>query len=467
MKEDLFSYTHVYFLGIGGIGMSALAQYFHHYGKKVAGYDKTPSSVTNKLQSMGIDCYYEENPERLGKFISETTPDKVLIVYTPAVPADHKELCWLQQNNYTIHKRSQVLGNISCKYKTIAVAGTHGKTTTTTFITHLLYSSGIPVLSFMGGISANYGTNLLLPDSSVPDNEIWMVAEADEYDRSFLYLHPYYSVITSVDPDHLDIYGNENIFKEGFREFASLTKKALIVNKNVENEFKFFPRRYTYSINLSSTCCVRSLQTEEGITTFCPEAEEEKYPCMQLHVPGRHNVENVLAGIMLGNLLKIDPGKVKYAVETFRGVERRFDVRFRNENCIYIDDYAHHPSEIEATLRAVREYYPGQSLRVIFQPHLFSRTRDFLDGFAKSLGMADEVWLLDIYPAREIPIPGITSSLLLEKIPCRNKKLLAKEEVIKEVLQKPTGITMTMGAGDIDRLVPLLEAALKKYWKIN
>jgi UDP-N-acetylmuramate--alanine ligase len=467
MNSRLLKYKFVYFIGIGGIGMSALARFFKRMGKDVEGYDKVPSSITDALQSINVGCYFDENKKRLSEKLKRFSKDEVLIIHTPAVPKTHEEYVWLKENNFLIRKRAEVLGEISRSFRTIAIAGTHGKTTTTTFITHLLKTAGLQVVSFMGGISGNYKTNLLLPDNFSDTSETWMVAEADEYDRSFLHLDPEIGIITSTDPDHLDIYHDEKFFKESFLQFAALCKRFIIVNKHVENEFLSVENRITYSINLNSTCCVRSLNVSNASSLFVPEVEKQLMHEMQLNVPGMHNLENVLAGILLGKKIGLSEEVIADAVKTFKGVERRFDIRVRHPQMVYIDDYAHHPTEIQATLNAVKNYFPGKKLRVIFQPHLYSRTRDFMDGFAESLSLADEVWLMDIYPAREEPIKGITSDVLLEKIKIKNKKLVNREYAWEHCMDGEPEIIMTMGAGDIDRLVPLIENKIKKYLNID
>ncbi|MCX8080739.1 MAG: UDP-N-acetylmuramate--L-alanine ligase [Bacteroidia bacterium] len=467
MILDNFPYRMAYFIGLGGIGMSALAQFFKKAGMHVEGYDKTPSSVTDRLQSMGIPCRFEEDLEYLQEILKSYSKNEILIIYTPAVPKTHLEYQWLIHNGYIIRKRAEILGEISRFFPTIAIAGTHGKTSTTTFVTHLLKTAGKKVLSFMGGISVNYDTNFLLPDNLSDPESVWMIAEADEYDRSFLHLRPSIGIITSTDPDHLDIYSDSASFKKGFSEFSSYCKDYIIVNKHVENEFTEHKNKFTYSIDLNSTCYVRSLDIKNAVSYFIPSCMGNTLGPMELNIPGRHNVENVLAGILLGKLMQIPDEVINKAVKTFRGVERRFDIRIKTNDLIFIDDYAHHPTEIAATLKSVKEYFPGKKIRVVFQPHLFTRTRDFMDRFAESLSLADEVWLLDIYPAREEPIEGVSSQALLEKIRIAQKKHVTKEQVLNECLNGNPQVLITMGAGDIDRLVKPIENKIKKQKKIE
>lgn len=445
--------------------MSALARYFNHYGKKISGYDKTKTTLTSQLEKEGIPCHYEENVELLQKTLSGYKPEEILVVFTPAVPLEHKEYAFLKQNGYTILKRSAVLGEITKQFKTIAIAGTHGKTTTTTMVSHLLKSNDVNCFAFMGGISKNYDTNLLLGDPS--KSETYVVVEADEYDRSFLTLHPYLSVITSCDADHLDIYKNHQFVKEGYELFANLIQKEgrLIVNKNVDNELTLPSNKLIYSLNLNTNYVAENVRFIENEAHFDVISPIENLTDVCLGITGMHNVENSLAAIAIAQQIGLKGEQIKKALRSFSGVKRRFDYRFKSSKTIYIDDYAHHPEELKATISSVKRIYPSKKITGIFQPHLFSRTRDFADGFAESLSLLDEVILLDIYPARELPIEGVTSKMLLGKVTTVNKKLLSKQEVVEHIRTNDHEVIVTMGAGDIDGLVKPIEDILKEKLK--
>ncbi|MCC6371659.1 MAG: UDP-N-acetylmuramate--L-alanine ligase [Bacteroidia bacterium] len=458
---NVLNYKLYYFLGVGGIGMSALARYFNHYKKKVSGYDKTTTVLTKQLEAEGIDCHYTEEVAHLTELLSQYKKEEVLVVYTPAVPKDHAEYLFLLENNYTILKRSQVLGEITKQFRTIAIAGTHGKTTTTTLVTHLLKSAGLNCFSFMGGISKNYNTNLLLGDAG--DVNTYVVVEADEYDRSFLTLHPYIGLITSCDPDHLDIYGDATQVKEGYELFAKQVAQngILIVKKNVDNDLRLTTKRIIYSLNLDTEYCAQSIRVENAQFFYDIKSPVEPISTATLGLPGLHNVENSIAAVAIAQQLGIKADVIKTALRSFSGVKRRFDYRVRTADVVYIDDYAHHPEELKATINSVKALYPGKKITGIFQPHLFSRTRDFADDFAASLDLLDECLLLEIYPAREKPMEGITSSWLLSKMKSANKRVLSKEEVLNEVRQNKKEILLTMGAGDIDSLIAPLEKILQ------
>ncbi|PBQ31432.1 UDP-N-acetylmuramate--L-alanine ligase [Sphingobacteriaceae bacterium] len=459
---NILNYKLYYFLGVGGIGMSALARFFNHYKKAVAGYDKTASELCKLLEEEGIVCHYNENVDALKELLAKYKKDDVLIVYTPAVPKEHAEYRYLSENNFTILKRSQVLGEITKQFKTIAIAGTHGKTTTTTLVTHLLKTAGINCFSFMGGISKNYNTNLLLGD--VNDENAYVVVEADEYDRSFLTLHPQIAVITSADADHLDIYGDANHVREGYTLFSKQVKKdgILIVKKNVDNDLTLTDKRIIYSLNLDTEYCAQSIRIENAQFFYDIKSPVESISNVTLGLPGLHNVENSIAAVAIAQQLGIKGDVIKEGLRSFSGVKRRFDYRVRSENVVYIDDYAHHPEELKATIGSVKKLYPEKKVTGIFQPHLFSRTRDFADGFAESLDMLDECILLEIYPAREKPIEGITSQWLLDKMKLKNKKLLSKAGVLEEITKNQKEVIVTMGAGDIDSLIGPIEEVLKK-----
>ncbi len=462
---NILNYKLYYFLGIGGIGMSALARYFNHYGKKVSGYDKTKTNLTSQLENEGIPCHYEENLDLLKKTLQGYKPEEILIVYTPAVPVEFKEYVFLKENGYTILKRSAVLGEITKQFKTIAIAGTHGKTTTTTMMSHLLRNNDVNCFAFMGGISKNYDTNLLLGDPSKV--ETYVVVEADEYDRSFLTLHPYLSVITSCDADHLDIYKNHQFVKEGYELFAKLIQKEgkLIVNKNVDNELSLPSNKLVYSLNLNTDYVAENVRFIDNEAHFNVKSPVENLTDVCLGITGMHNVENSLAAIAIAQQVGLKADQIKKALRSFSGVKRRFDYRFRSGKTIYIDDYAHHPEELKATISSAKRIYPDKKITGIFQPHLFSRTRDFADEFAKSLSLLDEVVLLDIYPARELPIEGVTSKMLLDKVTIKEKMLLSKQEVLEHIRKHDHQVIITMGAGDIDGLVKPIEDTLKEIIK--
>ncbi|WP_317898588.1 UDP-N-acetylmuramate--L-alanine ligase [Aurantibacillus circumpalustris] len=459
---NILNYKLYYFLGVGGIGMSALARFFNHYKKEVVGYDKTESDLCKLLTKEGITNHYEEDLTQLTSFLKNYKKEEVLIVYTPAVPKEHSEYQYLLENGYTILKRSQVLGEITKQFKTIAIAGTHGKTTTTTLVTHLLKSAGINCFSFMGGISSNYNTNLLLGD--VNDTNAYVVVEADEYDRSFLTLHPEIAVITSADADHLDIYGDLNHVKESYTLFSKQVKKngVLIVKKNVDNDLNLTDERIIYSLNLDTEYCAQSITVENAQFFYDIKSPIESISNVTLGLPGLHNVENSIAAVAIAQQLGIKGSVIKEALRSFTGVKRRFDYRVKTEKVVYIDDYAHHPEELKATIGSVKKLYPGKKITGIFQPHLFSRTRDFADAFAESLDMLDECILLEIYPAREKPIEGVNSSWLLRKMKLKDKKLLSKIEVLEEIKTNKREIIVTMGAGDIDSLIAPIENILRQ-----
>ncbi|MBA3681073.1 MAG: UDP-N-acetylmuramate--L-alanine ligase [Bacteroidetes bacterium] len=457
---NILNYRLYYFLGVGGIGMSALARFFSHYKKEVIGYDKTATNLTNQLQDEGIACHFDDNVTALESILSSYKKEEVLIVYTPAVPKEHNEYQFLLRNNYTILKRSVVLGEITKQFKTIAIAGTHGKTTTTTLVTHLLKSAGINCFSFMGGISKNYNTNLLLGD--VNDKDAFVVVEADEYDRSFLTLHPQIAVITSVDADHLDIYGNAEHVKEGYALFAKQVKTdgTLIVKKNVDNDLTLSNKRLIYSLNLDTEYCAESIVMENAQFSYNIKSPVEAIYGVTLGLPGLHNIENSIAAVAIAQQIGIKGDVIKNALRSFSGVKRRFDYRVKTEKVVYIDDYAHHPEELKATIGSVKKLYPGKKVTGIFQPHLFSRTRDFIDEFAASLDMLDECILLDIYPAREKPIEGVTSEWLLSKMKLKDKKLMTKQQVLDKMKESSPEVLVTMGAGDVDSLIEPLEKIL-------
>lgn len=459
---NILDYKLYYFLGAGGIGMSALVRYFNHYGKTVHGYDKTETELTRQLQSEGAVLHFHEDEALVKQLVSQYKKEEVLVIYTPAVPKDHAEFSWLQNNGYNLQKRAWVLGEITKQFKTIAIAGTHGKTTTTTLVTHILKTGGINCFAFLGGISQNYKTNLLLGDAS--DKNAYVVVEADEYDRSFLTLHPYITVITSVDADHLDIYGDKDAMHQTYTQFASQVQKDgfLIVKKSVDNDLRLNNKRFIYSLNLGTEYSADAIEIIDGEFCYNINSPVEPVSHVAIGLPGLHNVENSIAAVAVAQQLGIKGDVINKALRSFKGVKRRFDYRVKSKSVVYIDDYAHHPEELRAAISAAKQLYPDKKVTGIFQPHLFSRTRDFADGFAESLDLLDVCVLLEIYPAREKPIEGINSQMLLDKMKCREKFLVKKENVLDFVKTNPPQVLMTLGAGDIDSLIEPIENLLNE-----
>jgi len=457
-------FPYIFFLGIGGIGMSALARWFKANGHNVSGYDKTETPLTQALQVEGITVHYADAVENISAEIREN-PAKTLVVLTPAIPANSSEWAWLRAQGYDIRKRSQVLGVLTEGRPTIAVAGTHGKTTTSSMVAHLLQHAGLDAGAFLGGISVNLGSNLLLPKS--PESPV--VVEADEYDRSFLTLHPDVAIVTSTDADHLDIYGTKEALVESFCQFVAQLKPGgtLLLNHTAD-------ARVAAAAPAGTRVLRYGLTAEQGPDLFAenitPEGHKFHFDFhgpqgilkgLELAVPGFHNVENMLAAAAVAQLYGVGEEALRAAVAAYRGVKRRFEFIVTGPDKVYVDDYAHHPREIEAFLRSLRALYPAKQLRVIFQPHLFTRTRDFAEGFSQSLSLADEVVLLDIYPARELPLPGITSAMLLDGITAPRKSIQTKEDVLRNARNDANfAVLATIGAGDIDTLVPQLKAIL-------
>lgn len=443
---NLAQVNSVYFLGIGGIGMSALARYFNAKGNHVSGYDKNPSPITDQLIAEGIPVYFNEDEERISNLRDSIEKKQTLVVYTPAIPKDHAELLFLQSNSLPAHKRSVVLGAITKTSKTIAVAGTHGKTTTSTIIAHILHDAGFGCNAFLGGIAANYQTNFLF---SGPD--AWNVVEADEYDRSFLTLEPTISVITSIDPDHLDVYGTVEEMKGTYVEFANLLPKSgsLYTATNVGD---LGLDTLTYGFDDSDIKCTAVDYTAVK-PTFDIALRGEVLEKMPLPLPGKHNIENTLVAVGIAHQLGIHESAIREALDSFMGIKRRFEYHYQSTSKVYIDDYAHHPAELAATIKAARDKHPGLKVTGIFQPHLFSRTRDFANEFAEELSKLDEIILLDIYPAREKPIPGVDSQWLLDKISTPHKKYIKKSQLLFELREREVEVLLTLGAGDIDRLI--------------
>ncbi|MEJ2881716.1 UDP-N-acetylmuramate--L-alanine ligase [Pedobacter sp. GR22-6] len=437
----------VYFVGIGGIGMSAIARYFANRGCLVCGYDKTRTNLTATLEAEGMDISYQDDvatlPEPFLKVESDT-----LIVFTPAIPRESVLLHYFSESGFSLKKRSEVLGIISRGQFCIAVAGTHGKTTTSSIITHLLTDSGYGCTAFLGGIATNYNSNFLLSDNNV------VVVEADEYDRSFLTLHPDITVITAMDADHLDIYGDAAQLHESFQLFAKQLKGGGSLFKK---QGLPLDHGISYSVGSDSNIRAANIGVEDASFVFDYVSEDITIVGLQLMLPGNHNVENALAAIAVALKLGISVEKIKSAVANFKGVKRRFEYIVNTKSKIYIDDYAHHPEELRACFDAVRQLYPEKKLTVIFQPHLFTRTRDFADGFAEVLSTVDELLLLEIYPARELPLEGINSTFLLEKIHSKQKSLCNKDSVLERIENERPELLLTVGAGDIDTLIQPLK----------
>ncbi len=459
---------HIYLLGIGGIGMSALARYFRAGGLYVCGYDKTPTALTAELIAEGIPVHFEDDVSLLPDFLkTNQVNDKVLVIYTPAIPKDHKEFNLLKAAGYRMWKRSEVLGLLTKGTPTLAVAGTHGKTTTSTMIAHIMKENGVNCTAFLGGISKNYNTNLLLGDSAGSDHMI--VVEADEYDRSFLQLHPAYAMITSLDADHLDIYGDRDAMVESYRQFAGqVSETGKLVVKGGSEKAMSGLRFNTYSLSSDSDYHAKNIRVENGSYVFDIVSPQKTISNMVLNWPGRHNVENAVGAYALCSACGIKDDEFRNALASFEGVKRRFDYQIRTKEVIYIDDYAHHPEELRACIASVKELYPGQKVLGIFQPHLFTRTRDFADGFGESLSMLDELIMLDIYPARELPIPGVTSELILDKVTTPHKQLCSRDNWSNAVLNSNARVVLTLGAGDIDQIVGSVKNLLsEKYLKQN
>lgn len=448
------SYKNIYFIGIGGIGMSAIARYYKFKGCNVSGYDKTPSELTGELIAEGIGVHYEDNTDFIPKDVENT-----LVVYTPAIPHDLKELLYVQEHGYTLLKRSKMLGEIAKGQRCLAVAGTHGKTTTSTLLAHIFTDSKVGCSAFLGGISKNYDTNLLVSHNPT------IVAEADEFDRSFLQLFPEIAVITAMDADHLDIYGDLKHVHEAFQAFAGQVSGTVITKLGLDitpNHTKARIMRYSYNDPRADFYADNLRKDECGYFTFNLKYPDGVIKDCRVGVPGWVNVENAMAASAIALVYGIDPEAIRHALGTFLGVKRRFDIHVNRPGCAYIDDYAHHPNEISTAISSMRDIFPGRRLTAIFQPHLYTRTRDFADEFAKALSAVDKLILLDIYPAREEPIPGVSSRLVFDKVTAPEKVLLKKEMLMKYLEDEKIDTLITFGAGNIDRFIPQITEMLSK-----
>lgn len=448
MNRDLNSIHNIYFIGIGGIGMSALARYFKFLGKSVAGYDKTPTQITKDLEALGIQIHFTDDVRVIPKQYLEK--EETLVVYTPAIPNTHTELNFFKSQSFSIKKRAEILGFITKDRYTLAVAGTHGKTTTTAILAHLLKESGAKVTAFLGGISENYNSNLVLEGDEV------IVVEADEFDRSFLQLYPDIASVTSMDADHLDIYKKADALEESFNEFASKVKDHLLIRNGLPLSGN------TFGIEDDSDYSAQNIRIENGTYIFDLNTPSQLIKDLHLSLPGKHNLLNAITAFAMALLYGSPTTALARALYSFSGVQRRFSYQIKSDSLVYVDDYAHHPTEIDALHQAIREMHPGKEVLAIFQPHLYSRTQDFGVDFARSLSQFDQLLLLDIYPARELPIEGVTSKWLLDMINLEDKKIVSKENLVKEVLKSKAEVITTIGAGDIGEEVTSIKEALLK-----
>lgn len=448
----------VYFIGAGGIGMSAIARYFIHKGMVVAGYDKTSSELTRRLEKEGMLIHYEESVDEIPHACKK--PASTLVVYTPAIPADHKELTFFREGGFEIEKRAQVLGTLTRTHKGLCVAGTHGKTTTSTMCAHIMHQSQQDCNAFLGGISKNYGTNYILSDKSD-----FVVIEADEFDRSFHWLRPWMSVITSTDPDHLDIYGTKEAYLESFRHYTELIQPggALILHKNLEMQQHVQEGVHVYEYSLDEgDFHAENIKIENGEITFDFISPVECVRNVMLGQPVPINIENGVAAMAMAQLNGCTAEELRYGMKTYAGVDRRFDFKIKNDRHVFLSDYAHHPKEIYQSAKSIRELYKDRKITAIFQPHLYTRTRDFYQDFANSLSLLDEVILCDIYPAREKPIEGVTSKLIYDNLkPGVEKSMIHKEEVLDLVKSRDFDVLLVLGAGDLDNYVPQIAKLLE------
>ena len=447
---DLKAIHNVYFIGVGGIGMSAIARYFSVNGKQVFGYDKTPSPITKKLEDIGVDIHFEDAVKNIP--ISCLDKKKTLVVYTPAIPEAHQEFNYFKNNRFEILKRAEILGEITKNTFCLGVAGTHGKTTTSSILGHIMQLE--KATSFLGGIAENYNSNLILGEDKVS------VVEADEFDRSFLKLSPNIACVTSMDADHLDIYGENEMLQQSFREFANKVSDTLIVAKGLPL------KGLTYAINESADYKAYNVRINTGRYVFDVQTPTSEIKNIEFHLPGKHNMMNALAAIAMADVYGVSLEKIKEQLRTFKGVQRRFSYKIKSENIVLIDDYAHHPTEINAVENSVREMFPDEKVQVVFQPHLYTRTKDFVEDFATALSKFDEILLLDIYPARELPIKGVTSSWLLDKIKSDAKELVSKQQLNDRVINSTAKVKIMLGAGDIGLLVDDVKKSLVAKYNI-
>lgn len=457
-------YDNVYFLGIGGIGMSALARWFMKKGLRVSGYDKTVTPLTNALQAEGMNIHFDDKVELIPSEVREQR-EKTLVVFTPAIPKDHQEHQYLKEQNYTILKRSEVLGLITKGYKTIGVAGTHGKTTTSSMVAHILYTAGKNMVAFLGGITSNYNSNLVMNGDVNPDTLV--VVEADEFDRSFLRLFPEVAIVTSADADHLDIYSDHESVVQSFKDYIKQIYNggSLIIHESVQELLASeitHVNQFVYSMSRGQFFA-GNITAHSGFFEFDLHGFG-KVEHVKLGVPGFHNIENAIAASIAAHQVGVDVATIKKALESFNGVKRRFEFIIKGKKVMFVDDYAHHPAELEAFLKSMKSMYASRKLTVIFQPHLFSRTRDFADGFAKSLSIADEVLLMDIYPARELPIPGVDSDIIFRNITSKSKLRCSKADLMEKLGALDLQVVATVGAGDIDTFIePIKKMLTSKY----
>jgi UDP-N-acetylmuramate--alanine ligase len=460
---NLNNIEQVYFIGIGGIGMSALARYFNQTGMEVAGYDRIETRLTRYLESQGMSIHYSDDVSLIPPFISGAQADKLLVVMTPAIPEDHKELIYFRDQGSQIFKRSEILGFISKMITTIAIGGTHGKTTISTLVAHIFNLSEVGCMAFMGGISRNYSTNLILNDRPA-----YMVVEADEFDRSFLRLSPSHAVVTSMDSDHLDIYGDQSSMIDSYHEFIQkiipggtlLIKEGLQVPAQLNENVELF----RYHIEKPSDFYGQDIHIKDGQYHFRLVTPEGEIDGLHMRMPGRINVENAVAAASIAYLAGVDTGIIVEGINTYEGVERRFDVRIKSDLLTYIDDYAHHPKELDAFISSVKELFPGKKITGIFQPHLYSRTRDYAKEFAASLDRLDELFLLDIYPAREKPIEGVSSEMISEKMTLDRVEMCSRSNLLDRIRGRQFEVLLTLGAGDIDTMVePIKKALIDEY----
>ena len=451
----------VYFVGAGGIGMSAIARYFISRGLVVAGYDKTPSDLTHQLEKEGMLIHYEENIDEIPHACKN--PENCLVIYTPAIPAEHQELQFFRQQGFEIQKRAQVLGTLTRRHKGLCVAGTHGKTTTSTMCAHIMHQSRLDCNAFLGGISKNYGTNHILSNSD------YVVIEADEFDRSFHWLSPWMSVITSTDPDHLDIYGTKEAYLESFRHYTELIQPggALIIHRDLEMQehLQDGVTRYDYALT-EGDFHAENIHIENGEITFDFISPIESVPHIELGQPIPINIENGIAAMAMAQLAGCDAEELRYGMKTYGGVDRRFDFKLKTDDIVFLSDYAHHPKEILQSAKSIRELYKERKITAIFQPHLYTRTRDFYKDFADALSILDEVVLTEIYPARELPIPGVTSELIYDNLrPDIERHLIHKDDVQAFVREHDFDVLIVLGAGDLDNQVPQITKILSERIK--